>query len=377
MTNDSPRLLHIITSLGVGGAENHLLDLVCGLADDGYDVTVMYLTDKDPYADEDVTSEMVEAGVSVEQIGIRNNIDPIGFGRVLLHILQNGYDIVHTHQIHGDIYGSVAATLGGVQRIVSTKHNDPPFLTEQPYKTLHNMTVRLTDRIVTISENVREFTLEHTTASPDKVRTVHYGLDPQPFDQVSEEEVNSVRSDLADAEEPLVGTVARLVEQKDLGTLLRAIDKVSETHPNVRLAIVGEGPKREELESLASDLGIDDRVTFTGYRSDIPALMQAFDVFALPSRWEGFGLVFLEAMAAGTPVVASEVSAVPEIVVDAETGYLVPPGESDEFAEYIDHLLEEPSLAERMGQSGRARLEAHFTVEQMVSETEAVYDELF
>lgn len=376
MTNDGPRLLHIITSLGVGGAENHLLELVCGLADDGYDVTVMYLTDADQYADEDVTSEMVEAGVSLKHVGIRNNIDPIGFGLVLLHILRNDYDIVHTHLIHGDIYGSTAATIGGIRRTVSTKHNDPPFLTEQPYKALHDMTIRLTDRVVSISENVRNFTLEHTAASPDEVRTVHYGLDPQPFDQVTDEEVESVRSGLVTADGLLVGTVARLVEQKDLSTLLRAIDTVSEKHPKVCLAIVGKGPKREELEALATALDINDRVTFTGHRSDVPTLMHAFDLFVLPSQWEGFGLVFLEAMAAGTPIVASEVSAVPEIVVDSETGYLAPPGEVDKFAECIDRLLKDRTLAETMGQKGRERLESHFTVERMVSETETVYDEL-
>lgn len=376
MTNERAHILHVINSLGVGGAENHLFDLISGLLDSGYEITVLYLTSEDPYADEDLVSELVESGANVEHIQISGNVDPIGLFQMWRHLRSRDYDLVHTHQIQGDIYGSVSATMAGITSIVSSKHNDPPFLTHQPYKLLHNLTIWLSDKIITISENVRCFTRQHSIASSDQLETIYYGLDPAPFDAVSTNEIKDVRSEFVESDEVLLGTVARLTEQKDLETLLEAFAEVLETHPKTGLAIVGDGPKRDELEKLAREYDISENVSFTGYRSDIPQLMHAFDTFVLPSRWEGFGRVFLEAMAASTPIVASNVSAIPEIVIDEETGLLADVGETQEFTSAINNLLESDDLRTELGKNGRNRLEEQFTVEKMVHETTEVYDEI-
>lgn len=364
------RVLHVITGVDVGGAETQLLSLVDGLVDRGFDVTVAYLK-----GDGELAEEFRTAGCDVKRIGIRADADPIGFLELLAHVARNDYDVVHGHLFHGNVYGVTAATLAGVPHVVSSKHNDPPFWDRQPYRTIHDATLSRVDRVFPISESVREYLLATTSLTGENVQTIRYGLDPTPFDAVDEHTVQTVRAEFVDDDRPLVGTVARLTEQKDLDTLLRAFATVHDTH-DAHLAIVGRGEEQTRLESLAKELNLTAAVTFTGFREDVPALMHAFDVFALPSRWEGLGVVFLEAMAAGTPVVASNTSAIPEVVAHGETGILCPPGDQAAFADAIASVLADPERAVRMGQAGRERLEAEFAVERMVDETATAYREL-
>lgn len=360
------RVLHVITGIDVGGAENHLLSLCEGLVERGFDVTVAYLK-----GEGELARQFRDAGCDVVRIGIRADVDPVGFARLLGHVARRDYDVVHGHLFHGNVYGVTAGTLAGVPVVVSSKHNDPPFWDEQPYRFVHDLTVNRVDRVFPISENVARYLEETTSVPPERVQTIRYGIDTSPFDSVAD--VPAVRSEFGGAE--LVGTVARLTEQKDLGTLVRAFARVAGEH-DAHLAIVGRGERRDELERIAADCGVSSAVTFTGFREDVPALMGAFDVFVLPSRWEGLGVVFLEAMAAGTPVVASDTSAIPEVVDDGTTGFLCPPGDVEAFADRISALLSDDELRTRMGEAGRERVESEFSVDRMVDEMAAAYDSL-
>ena len=127
---------------------------------------------------------------------------------------------------------------------------------------------------------------------------------------------------------------------------------------------------------MTIDFAVDDKVRFIGYVADIPKIYAALDVFVLPSRWEGFGLVLLEAMAAGKPIVATRVGAIPEVVVDGETGVLIPAGDPLALAEGLSRLAMEPGLARQLGDAGRERLRRRFSVEKMVGDTELLYREL-
>ena len=365
-------VLHVISGIDVGGAENHLLDLAGGLIDRGFDVTVAYLK-----GDGEFEQEFRDVGCTVVNIGIRHDIDPLGLARLVRYIASNEHDIVHGHLFHGNVYGTVAATLGGVPYVVASKHNDPPFWRQQPYRTIHELTIQRADRVCPISDHVHRYILTQTGVNPDDVQTIRYGLDPAPFDRVDDSDVAAVRSELGVADDSqLIGTVARLTQQKDLETLLRAFALVREHRSNVQLAVVGRGERRPQLEELSEQLSVDDSVTFAGFRSDVPVLMRAFDVFALTSRWEGFGVVLMEAMAAKTPVVASNVSAIPEVVADGETGFMAPSGDIEAFADRFNRLLDDGSLALALGEAGRRRLEREFSVERMVGEMEALYRDL-
>jgi len=152
--------------------------------------------------------------------------------------------------------------------------------------------------------------------------------------------------------------------------------KIVQQFPSTRLLLVGEGPLRGDLQRLTKALDLERHVIFTGLRTDVPRLLQAVDVFVLPSLWEGFGLVLLEAMVAGRPIVASSVGAIPEIVLDAETGLLVPPRQPDSLAGAILALLENPAWAARMGAAGRKRVEAKFSLDTIVAQWDALYEDL-
>jgi glycosyltransferase involved in cell wall biosynthesis len=168
----------------------------------------------------------------------------------------------------------------------------------------------------------------------------------------------------------IVGTVARLAEQKGHRTLLDAVPLVLERHPEVRFAIAGDGELREELEQRAEQFG--EHVVMLGNRSDVPDLLASFDVFAYPSRFEGLCLAVLEAQAAGVPVVATPVGGIRETVVDRETGLLVPPGDPRALAEGIVRLLDDRALGRQLAQRARQRVQ-RYSEERMVEETLALY----
>ena len=142
------------------------------------------------------------------------------------------------------------------------------------------------------------------------------------------------------------------------------------------MVIVGDGPERADLERMAQELGIFKRVHFLGYRQDIPEILSALHVVAVPSRQAGFELILAEAMASGVVVVASRVGPIPEVIADGETGILVPPQDHEAFADAIIKLLGQPDRRKRMGEAGRARVRERFSIQRMVSETEALYERL-
>ncbi len=173
---------------------------------------------------------------------------------------------------------------------------------------------------------------------------------------------------------PTIGVTARLTRQKKLDTLLQATKYILESGRRVQLLVVGDGPLRRDLQDLAKKLEIEQHVIFTGFQSDIPNILGLFDVFAIPSLWEGHPLSIIEAMLAGKPVVASKIGGTIEVVLDNKTGILVPPGKPKVLAEAICTLLDSPAKRRKMGEKGRQRAIRHFSIDRMVRDYEEFYD---
>ncbi|MBC7317014.1 MAG: glycosyltransferase, partial [Chloroflexi bacterium] len=170
-------------------------------------------------------------------------------------------------------------------------------------------------------------------------------------------------------------TVCRLYKPRDFTTLLRAFQGLSR-RVDVHLLIVGDGPYRPEVEALIKALSLEERVTLLGFRRDVPALLGASDLFVLSTdHWEALGLAILEAMAAGRPVVASRIGGIVEAVSEGEAGLLVPPKDPVALEEAMYSLLSDPAKAAAMGQAGRERVARYFTLERMVQEIGAIYEE--
>jgi glycosyltransferase involved in cell wall biosynthesis len=175
---------------------------------------------------------------------------------------------------------------------------------------------------------------------------------------------------------PLALAIGRLIAQKDHATLLRAFGEIRAKHPDAMLAILGDGPLATETRSLVAELGLAGHVVLPG-RLETRDWLERADLFVHTSRWEGFGIVLLEAMLAGLPIVATRVSAVPEIVADGETGLLVEAGAVPALASALNDLLTETPLARSLGAAGQARAREHFSIARMTESTAGVYERAF
>ncbi len=367
------RVVHISKVTGIAGSEGHLLMLLPALAQQGVEARMLVLEDPRRPADS-FCHEMAARGVPVETLPIRRDVAPALVERLAARLRALRPHLVHTHLIHADLYGLFAAQRAGVPCAVSTRHNDNPFRRRLLIRWLNGQAMRRAARVIAISQALARFVAEVEGVERTKIVTIPYGFQPPHYPPDARQRA---RAELGyGPHEPLVGVFGRLIRQKGVDVLLLAFPRVRERFPQARLLVVGDGALRGELEAQARALGIAEAVRFTGWVERAHRLMPACDVIAMPSRWEGFGLVALEAMGASRPLVASRVSALPEIVVDGETGWLVPPEDAHALAEAIIALLADAERAAAMGQAGYRRLLAEFPVQRMVQATHHLYREL-
>lgn len=365
------RIVHVCKMTGVAGTETHLLALLPGLRAQGLDVRLIVLVEPDRPLDEYV-ARMNTLGVPTHTLPIHRDLDPALIGRLAGHLRDTQADAVHTHLIHADLHGALAALGAGTRRLYCSGHNDDPFRRRLPIRLFQAWFWRKANAGIAISEAVRQFMIRVEFAPPSKIRTIHYGLDANTMPTVPDIR-NRLRAELGLAPDVLVvGSVCRLIEQKGLVYALQAFRHIADIS-SAHYVLVGDGPLREALSAQAVSLGIADRVHFLGWRPDARALYPAFDVFLMPSLWEGFGLVILEAMAARLPVIASRVSALPEIVADGVTGYHSVPGDPTSIATRLRTLLTDPHQRRAMGEAGYQRLRNEFSNQRMIDRTIELY----
>jgi glycosyltransferase involved in cell wall biosynthesis len=358
------RVVHLHRMGGIGGSERHLLALLPALRELGVTPIFVGLDDRSrepqPFYDALDAEE-----IRYVRLPSPRDLDPELAASLRGTLRTIRPDLVHTHLVHADVYGSLATPIG--TPLVSTKHNDDRFRAG-PFRHVERMLVRRARRVIAITEALRRFSVEEVGLPARKVEVVHYGLDelPEPWAEDGEPQ-------LPDGARLLLA-VARLDEQKGVDVAIRALAQVRKEHPDAVLAVLGEGPARAELEALARSVGVGDALLLPGRVGDVAAWYRRAELLVHPARWEGFGLALLEAMLAGLPVVASAVSSVPEIVVDGETGLLVPPDDAAALAAALSSLLADRERAAALGAAGLARARAEFSVERMARKTLAVYE---
>ena len=380
------KILHVVTTLDVGGAEMHLLSQVRGQTARGHEVRMAYLKGEGRLAD-----DFRAAGASrVVCVGA-------GLGapaRLWSHL--GWAELVHSHLLKADMLTAVSATLRGRRGcLVSGKHNDEQVLKRPLVSLVHGVLGNLPALTIVLSDHVGAFVQRHGRVRASAMSRVYYGLDPTPFAAAARApagERAALRGELGlQPDDVAFVCVARFAPQKAHDVLLRAFARARDEWQGpgrIRLVLVGDDPfgdGRQQAEALAAELGMipaADRsgpaasgdAIFCGIRRDVPAILAACDAFVMSSLWEGLGLVFLEAMATFRPVLATRVSAVPEVVVDGETGLLVAPSDPEAMARAALRLASDPDERERMGQAGSQRVAQEFGLDRMVEETLALYE---
>lgn len=367
------RVLHIITTISRGGSENHLVELVRLQVRSGLEVHVAYLK-----GDGYWKQAFDEIGVTITnlKLGRYGNLAPVFKLRRLIAGINP--EIIHAHMPPAELYARIALLLPGTgsPRFLISKHNDEPFYPGLGAATIGRFVANRAYRLIAISDAVNRYTQRNLGIKADRIVTVHYGIDPQPYANINQDVANDLRR-LWDIPQDafVIGAVARLVPQKALHVMLRAFAQYREKSGlDSRLVIVGQGPLESELKLLSEQLCLSRQVVWAGFRDDIPNVMHAFDCFALTSQYEGFGLVLLEAMAARRPVAVTSVSAIPEVVQDGVTGILCAIDSPDSVAEAFLRL-ENVEYRKDLGRAGLLRVTDSFSLEKMISKTLAIYQE--
>jgi glycosyltransferase involved in cell wall biosynthesis len=359
------RVAHVHRIAGVGGSERHLLTLLPALRDRGVDACFVGLDV--PGSDADAFyRELAATGVPAHRLRAGGDLSPLLVLRLRSLLRRLRPELVHTHLVHADVYGAVATTGIGA-RLVTTKHNDDPFRAG-PFRLVERTLARRAAAVVTITDALRAFVVERVGLPAAQVRTIHYGLDEPP------------RAWRPDEVEPPPGRVllcvGRLVEQKGYDVAVRALPTVRAAHPDAVLVLVGDGPLRGELAALAGRLGVADAVVFAGRSGDVGGWMRHAEALVHPARWEGFGLVVLEAMVHGLPVAAARASALPELVEDGVSGLLVPPDDPERLADALRRLLGDDAERRRLGAGAQERARTRFSVARMANATVELYSSI-
>ena len=363
------RILHVITTLGRGGAEMQLLMMARHQVQErGHEVTVAYLKGQG-----ELGPRFKEAGV---RVAVPRGLDlrPLRvLGDLRQQIRAGKFHVVHTHLMKANFLGGVAARLGGARRIVAHKHNDESFMKAWHLALLHDLGSRLTDHAtIYLSHHVKDYFLRRAVLRPRHTHVIHYGFDPGIYEPPGDD----LRPRLGLTDSDFVfGTVARVVPQKGIDLLVDAFAAAVGDRADTHLVVVGsldtDARYATRVRTQARALPCASRIHFLGPMDHPMSAFHAFDTFVLASRWEGFGLVLLEAMATGCPILATDAGAIPEVVRDGVDGRLVPAGDGPALVRALTEarLVPRPTRPRAPNQE---RLD-HFSPRRSFEAVEAVY----
>jgi glycosyltransferase involved in cell wall biosynthesis len=363
----SKRILLVIPTLDRAGAEKQLCLLARGLPRDEFDVHVCALTRGGP-----LEADLRDAGVPFAIVGKRWKLDPRAFLRLKRHIAGLRPDLVHTWMFAANTYGFAAARACGVNNIVIGQRCVDPWKSRLQLAIDRQLAKRCRGVVVN-SEGVRDFYVRHG-APADRVRVIPNGVViPNPPSTTRRQ----LLAELGLPEQSrLIGLVGRLWPQKRVKDAIWAADLLKVIRDDVHLLIVGDGPQRDRLRRFRDQVCIRGKVHFLGERGDVPRLMPHFDVLWSTSGYEGQSNAILEAMAAGIPVVATDIPGTRELVVPGVTGYLIPLGDRAAFAKHTERLLNDATLTGGFSAAARRRVESEFSVEKMIERHVGLYREL-
>lgn len=358
-------ILYIIWSLGLGGAERVVINLAKGLDKNRFKPIVCCLNDKGIFAE-----ELEREGIKVIALNKKQGLDFGVIAKIIEVIKENKIDIVHTHLWGANFWGRIAARLAKTPAIFTTEHNEDIWKSGAHFffdKYLSGWT----DKIIAVSNSVKEFYVSKGILS-EKIEVIYNGVKINKPSAVSYQSLVKEKFDIKE-DETVLAVIGRLVPQKGHKYLFEALSSLNDGY-KLKLLVVGDGPEKERLLETQERLGLEGKIIFTGLRTDVPRLFGVIDILVMPSLREGFPIVALEAMAQGVPVVATDVGGNKELVINNETGLLVPVEDSNGLAEALVRLFRDKDKRKQMGFLAKGRVEKYFSLEKMLEQTQRLYE---
>ncbi|MEW6416966.1 MAG: glycosyltransferase [Nitrospirota bacterium] len=360
-------ILHVVSRLPVGGVENMIFREIVGYDKNRFHASICCIKEG-----EEIAIQLRNAGYNVE---ILNRMKDHGFDVGLIKdlytiIKKERIHVLRTHQYHANLYGRIAGILAKVPIIIPTFHNvyESPDKPKLHRRLLNYVLAFFTDVLVGVSETVASDIKRFDRVNPQRVKVIYNGIDLKDFQvAISKEEARRMFN--LPQNSTIIGTVGRLTEQKGHRYLIEAASQIN----NASIIVAGDGPLKEELKRLADKT--EGNCIFMGRicPEKIPLFLRSLDIFCFPSLWEGFGIALVEAMAAGLPVVTSDIPPLKEVVDD--TGILVSPKDTEALAKALKMLIDNPSLRGPLGNKARERARI-FSIENTVKTYECLFEEI-
>lgn len=366
------KVLHCLKLLIPGGVERLRMSMFRRLPEGEYDHRIICTE----IGDAAYAEEMLRYVSSIDEVGQVESVFSPGRYRHAARIVEDwNPDIIHGAIIEGYTLASVVGRLKSVPVVILEETSDPQNRRWKGHMLARAM-AGLADHCIGVSPGVVRYLTDQLKVPSNKVSLLNNGVEQPAIP--SKERIASIRAEFQLQEDDLViGSVGRMEDEtcKCFGDLIRCLQSLHDI-PNAKLLLVGDGPEREGLERLANELNVRERVVFAGFQFHVGHFYALMDVFALASAREAFGLVNAEAMRCGLPVVATAVGGIPDVVVDGETGFLVPPRDTDAMAAALRRVLMDKSLQWRLGTAGKIRADREFSAERYVEDVHQLYERL-
>lgn len=348
--------------------ERLAVDLIKYQKNHGHDTCVLTVTEKGVLA-----SELEENGITVIPFNKSSTMDIAVIIKMMKALKNFKADVVHTHNPVANFYGSIAAKLAGVRTVINTRHGMGNYPFDKRRENIFKVSMLFTNYVVYVCQRAKKGFLDMRLISEAKARVIYNGVNLERYESsISNDEF---KKRLGIHGSPVVGLVARLEPAKNIPMFLKAAKIIQRKINKVKFLIVGDGVERQRLQALSNNLGLSECVIFLGARKDVEKILPHFDIFALSSVSEGMSLTLIEAMAAGKPIVATDVGGNPEVVEHEKTGYLVETQNTQEMADAVIKLLQDELLRSEMGSRGRIRAKEMFGLDKMAEQYELLYRE--
>jgi glycosyltransferase involved in cell wall biosynthesis len=360
------KIMQITHDLGLGGLQQVVLNLCKTINREIFDVSILCLRKEGVFRN--IAEEM---GVKVFTLEQNERIDYFLFNKVAKVLKDQKIQIIHTHNTQPLIDGGIGALFSGVKTIIHTDHARR-FPDKRRYMFAEWFMSHFVYKIVGVSTHTSSDLIKYEKISPKKIITIPNAIDGSKFsisiDKKQKREMLGINNN-----GPIIGVGVRLSEQKGLIYLLKAIAKLKKDISNLNLIIAGEGPLEPSLKIEAKNYGITENVHFVGLRHDMNELLNLFDIYVLPSLWEGLPMVLLEAMAAGCPIIATDVGGVNNAVKNDYNGILVKSGDSNALYFKIKEMLADEKKRDRYSKNGKILFDKYFSIRTMTEKYEKLY----